>query len=241
MLDWHFPTASDGQLSTQLQAFDCFGDAQLPVHPAMLKLHRPSSCTLALFPRQPSRKFVPQHPLQAIKSCRHRSLSRSVGLSKGRPLGARSATEASVSGRGSAAPEPPSLAVFVSGGGSNFRAIHKAVLEGQIAARVAVSTTFASRQAAFHSTRLTNLLTGLQVVVSDVPQCGACEYAAEEGIPIIAYPASLSKAEASHDHNAETPEELTQLLTAVYRVQFVLLAGYLKVRSSNTTDKCHPL
>ena len=74
-----------------------------------------------------------------------------------------------------------------------------------------------------------------------MPQCAACEYAAEGGIPIIAYPASLSKAEASHDHNAETPEELAQLLTAVYRVQFVLLAGYLKVRSSHICDKCQQL
>ena len=143
MLGWHyFLAASDGQPSwpTQLHAFNALGDAQLSINPAMLNLHRPASCTFALFPRQPSRNFVPQHPLQAIRSFQHRSPSRSVGLSKGRPHSAGSATEPSASGRGSAASEPPSLAVFVSGGGSNFRSICKAVLEGQIAARVAVST-----------------------------------------------------------------------------------------------------
>ena len=37
----------------------------------------------------------------------------------------------------------PRLAIFVSGGGSNFRAIHAAVLAGQIAAEVAVSSPLA--------------------------------------------------------------------------------------------------
>lgn len=36
---------------------------------------------------------------------------------------------------------PPRLAVFVSGGGSNFRAIHAGILNGQISAEVAVSST----------------------------------------------------------------------------------------------------
>eukprot|EP00246_Nothoceros_aenigmaticus_P001236 TRINITY_DN1168_c0_g1_i5.p1 TRINITY_DN1168_c0_g1~~TRINITY_DN1168_c0_g1_i5.p1 ORF type:complete len:274 (-),score=36.14 TRINITY_DN1168_c0_g1_i5:32-853(-) len=55
------------------------------------------------------------------------------------------------------------LAVFVSGGGSNFQALHRATEERKIYGQV-------------------------DVVVSDKPDCKGCEYAREHGIPILAYP-----------------------------------------------------
>jgi phosphoribosylglycinamide formyltransferase len=65
----------------------------------------------------------------------------------------------------------------------------------------------------------------LQAVVSDVPSCGGVTYAQEHGIATLTFPASkkgmfpgLSK------------EELVQQLTEVHAVDFVLLAGFLKVR-----------
>lgn len=69
----------------------------------------------------------------------------------------------------------------------------------------------------------------LQVVVSDVPHCGACKYAAEHGIPIVRYPATHESAVQSKEHNAENPAALRDLLLHRHSVDFVILAGYLKV------------
>ena len=55
------------------------------------------------------------------------------------------------------------LAVFVSGGGSNFKAIHSATQDGRIHADVAV-------------------------VVASKPDCGGAAFAAERAIPTLAYP-----------------------------------------------------
>lgn len=55
------------------------------------------------------------------------------------------------------------LAVFVSGGGSNFRSIHEAICQGQIHGDIVV-------------------------LVTDKPSCGGAEYARVEGIPIILFP-----------------------------------------------------
>lgn len=77
------------------------------------------------------------------------------------------------------------LAVFVSGGGSNFRAIHAATQQGAMAGEVAV-------------------------VVSNAPACGGCEYARQHGIPTLTYPAPKdSPGEGLGD------EELVQQLTLV--------------------------
>ncbi len=56
------------------------------------------------------------------------------------------------------------LALFVSGGGSNFRAIHDSSLAGRIAGRVAL-------------------------VVTDKPECPGARYAREQGIEVFVYPA----------------------------------------------------
>ncbi len=56
------------------------------------------------------------------------------------------------------------LAIFISGGGSNFRAIQASILAGRIEAQVAL-------------------------VVTDKPQCPGARYAREQGIEVYVYPA----------------------------------------------------
>ncbi|BDA47735.1 Phosphoribosylglycinamide formyltransferase, chloroplastic [Coccomyxa sp. Obi] len=97
----------------------------------------------------------------------------------------------------------PRLGIFVSGGGSNFRAIYAAIVDGRINADVAV-------------------------VVSDVPGCGGWKFAAEHGIPTEAFPAS-SKSVADGNCIALTTEQLITALKDEYAVDYVLLAGYLKL------------
>lgn len=76
-------------------------------------------------------------------------------------------------------------AVFVSGGGSNFRAIHAAIQEGSIYGEVAV-------------------------VVSNAPTCAGVAYAQSHGIPTLTYPAPKSDPAAGL-----TAEQLVQQLTQV--------------------------
>lgn len=93
---------------------------------------------------------------------------------------------------------PAALAVFVSGGGSNFKSIHAAILDGRIHGAVAC-------------------------VVSDKPECGGCEYARAHGIPVLAYPRS-----AKFAPDGLNPEDMVSELKSL-GVEFVLLAGYLKL------------
>ncbi|XP_008799339.1 phosphoribosylglycinamide formyltransferase, chloroplastic [Phoenix dactylifera] len=62
------------------------------------------------------------------------------------------------------------LAVFVSGGGSNFRAIHEATVEGSVYGHVTV-------------------------LVTDKPSCGGAEHARDNEIPVILFPKSKSTPE----------------------------------------------
>lgn len=71
-------------------------------------------------------------------------------------------------------PQRRKLAVFVSGGGSNFRAIEQACASGQISGSVAV-------------------------VVTNAPDCGGAAFARERGIPVLTYPASKRWAGLSPD------------------------------------------
>lgn len=77
---------------------------------------------------------------------------------------------------------PAGLAVFVSGGGSNFKSIHAAILDGRINGKVSC-------------------------VVSDKPECGGCDYARTHGIPVLAYPKSKKFAPDGLD----PPEMVSQL------------------------------
>ncbi|KAL8542532.1 hypothetical protein ACS0TY_003411 [Phlomoides rotata] len=89
------------------------------------------------------------------------------------------------------------LAVFVSGGGSNFRSIYEATLGGSLLGDVAVLDT-------------------------NKHDCGGAEYAREKGIPVLVFP---KRRENQYVFSAE------DLVIAFrsYKVDFVLLAGYLKL------------
>ncbi|KAF0902100.1 hypothetical protein E2562_012874, partial [Oryza meyeriana var. granulata] len=98
---------------------------------------------------------------------------------------------------GSVGMERKRLAVFVSGGGSNFRAIHDAALGGKVNADVVA-------------------------LVTDKPGCGGAEHARGNGVPVVVFPKSKSApAGVSTDELLNTLREL--------RVDFILLAGYLKL------------
>lgn len=86
--------------------------------------------------------------------------------------------------------------MFVSGGGSNLRALHGAVRRDQVNADIVA-------------------------VLSDKPGCGGVEFARAEGISTYVFPAV----------NGEglSPEGLVELLREELGVDFVVLAGYLKL------------
>ncbi|KAG2446542.1 hypothetical protein HYH02_008529 [Chlamydomonas schloesseri] len=96
---------------------------------------------------------------------------------------------------------PARLAVFVSGGGSNFKAIHAAIQDGRINGTVAV-------------------------VVSDVPGCGGVTYAQQHGIPTLTYPV-VKKGDFAGQ--GLTASQLVDGLKNTYKCDYVILAGYLKL------------
>ncbi|KAI3525315.1 hypothetical protein L1887_04012 [Cichorium endivia] len=89
------------------------------------------------------------------------------------------------------------LAVFVSGGGSNFRAIHEAILGGDVHGRFVV-------------------------LVTNKHDCGGARYARENGIPVIIYPSTKNEPEGLSSN------DLVAALNT-YNIDFILLAGYLKL------------
>ncbi|PNW76023.1 hypothetical protein CHLRE_12g550700v5 [Chlamydomonas reinhardtii] len=96
---------------------------------------------------------------------------------------------------------PARLAVFVSGGGSNFKAIHAAIQDGRINGTVAV-------------------------VVSDVPGCGGVTYAQQHGIPTLTYPVVKK---GDFVGQGLTAAQLVDGLKNAYKCDYVILAGYLKL------------
>ncbi|KFK44914.1 hypothetical protein AALP_AA1G319200 [Arabis alpina] len=90
------------------------------------------------------------------------------------------------------------LAVFVSGGGSNFKKIHEGCIGGLVKGDVVL-------------------------LVTNKKDCGGAEYARSHGIPVLVYP--KAKRESSDGLSAT---ELVDVLRE-YGVDFVLLAGYLKL------------
>ncbi|BFG27388.1 hypothetical protein CerSpe_136620 [Prunus speciosa] len=89
------------------------------------------------------------------------------------------------------------LAVFVSGGGSNFRSIHEACLRGSIHGDIVV-------------------------VVTSKQGCGGADYARDKGLPVILFPKTKLEADGI------SPADLVATLRS-FEVDFVLLAGYLKL------------
>jgi phosphoribosylglycinamide formyltransferase len=97
-----------------------------------------------------------------------------------------------------------SIAVFVSGGGSNFRAIHQDILDDRINGHISV-------------------------VVTNAPSCAAAGYAREHGIPVVVYPPSKRPANAEAGVRVcSTPLDLVETLESNH-VDLVVLAGYMKL------------
>jgi len=99
------------------------------------------------------------------------------------------------------APErpPAKLAVFVSGGGSNMKALHAAILDGRLNAEITA-------------------------VVSDKPSCGGVQYAQAHGIKALTYPIPKSG-----EYPGLTASEIVDELKTGLGIDFVILAGYLKL------------
>ncbi|CAI9101392.1 OLC1v1038705C1 [Oldenlandia corymbosa var. corymbosa] len=89
-----------------------------------------------------------------------------------------------------------SLAVFVSGGGSNFKSLHEAAVNGFV-----------------HG--------DINVLVTNKPDCGGAAYARDNDIPVILFP-------KSKDGSGLSPIDLVNELRS-YNVDFILLAGFLKL------------
>ncbi|KAK4477748.1 hypothetical protein RD792_017009 [Penstemon davidsonii] len=89
------------------------------------------------------------------------------------------------------------LAIFVSGGGSNFRSIYEATLNGLVHGDIVV-------------------------LVTNKHDCGAAEYARDKGIAVIVFP---KRKEAQEIFSAE---DLVTTLRS-HKIDFILLAGYLKL------------
>ncbi|XP_076939020.1 phosphoribosylglycinamide formyltransferase, chloroplastic-like [Bidens hawaiensis] len=89
------------------------------------------------------------------------------------------------------------LAVFVSGGGSNFRAVHEATVRGDVHGQFVV-------------------------LITNKHDCGGANYARENGIPVIIYPSTKAEPEGLSSN------DLVAALSK-YKVDFILLAGYLKL------------
>ncbi|KIY93908.1 phosphoribosylglycinamideformyltransferase [Monoraphidium neglectum] len=62
-------------------------------------------------------------------------------------------------------------------------------------------------------------------VVSDVPTCGGVQYAQSHGIPTLTYPIPKKGG-----FPGLTTEQLVEALTQQLGAEYVLLAGFLKVR-----------
>ncbi|KAF8104170.1 hypothetical protein N665_0177s0026 [Sinapis alba] len=90
------------------------------------------------------------------------------------------------------------LAVFVSGGGSNFKKIHEGCIGGSVKGDIVL-------------------------LVTNKKDCGGAEYARSNGIPVLVFP--KPQRESS---DGISPAELVDVLRE-YGVDFVLLAGYLKL------------
>lgn len=107
-------------------------------------------------------------PWQGVLSARHPS--NAVRCEPSQRPEARPRLRAAQPAGADAAVGRKRLAVFVSGGGSNFRAIHEAALGGAVHGDVVA-------------------------LVTDKPGCGGAEYATNNGIPVLVFPKSKSAPE----------------------------------------------
>lgn len=92
---------------------------------------------------------------------------------------------------------PERLAIFVSGGGSNFKAIHEKVMDGTIKADIALC-------------------------ISSKQDCPAWHYARSFDIPTVQWPKDGCDRQTS-------AKEVLHILEHTYKIDFVILAGFVKL------------
>ncbi|KQJ82658.1 phosphoribosylglycinamide formyltransferase, chloroplastic [Brachypodium distachyon] len=134
--------------------------------PAGPNLRRPLNPVLATRPTtSPGLRSATKNPANALRCKRLRPPEPRVY--------ANAATKDGYSGGGDAGAggvRRKRLAVFVSGGGSNYRAIHEATLSGVVRGDVVA-------------------------LVTDKPGCGGAEHARSNGVPVVVFPKSKSATE----------------------------------------------
>ncbi|KAG6512528.1 hypothetical protein ZIOFF_030649 [Zingiber officinale] len=129
------------------------------------------------------------------------------------------------------------LAVFVSGGGSNFRSIHEAIKGKLVHGDISVLVTDKPGLQSFHVPTVASMmkkssseiveyissqLLGEIIAVGIKVGCGGAEYARDNQIPVVVYPHLKSSSDGVS----------TSDLIAILRkceVDFILLAGFLKL------------
>ena len=109
----------------------------------------------------------------------------------------------------------------MSGGGSNFKALHAATLDGRINGRITVREKLSGSVPV--TLAYVVCLPRAQVVVSDKGDCGGVAYARSHGMQILRFPAP--KEDPSEGLSSS---ELVHALQSA-GIQLVLLAGYLKL------------
>ncbi|CAH2034691.1 unnamed protein product [Thlaspi arvense] len=156
-----------------------------------------------IFPANPPREtsISPFSPSRDVLSFSFQSpVDRFVAMRTG-PL-VRAASFAPTAAEVDASRDEPwsrkKLAVFVSGGGSNFKKIHEGCSSGLVKGDVVL-------------------------LVTNKKDCGGAEFARSNGIPVLVFP--KQQRESS---DGLSPKELVDVLNR-YSVDFVLLAGYLKL------------
>tara|TARA_B100000519_G_scaffold195892_1_gene201472 strand:- start:109 stop:846 length:738 start_codon:yes stop_codon:yes gene_type:complete len=92
------------------------------------------------------------------------------------------------------------IAVFISGGGSNMKAIHAACESGQINGRISV-------------------------VITSSSTAGGVEWAMGRDVPVLLYPGAKDVPESERI----SPAELDEYLKNDYKIDVVVLAGYLRL------------
>ena len=92
------------------------------------------------------------------------------------------------------------IAVFISGGGSNMRAVHAACETGEIHGQISL-------------------------VVTSSYNAGGVEWAMDRDVPVLLYPGGKDLEESERI----SPSELNEFLKNEYKIDVVLLAGYLRL------------
>ena len=72
--------------------------------------------------------------------------------------------------------------------------------------------------------------------MSDVPACGGCRYAESLGIPTLTYPIPKKGNYAGQGLSAD--ELVATLTVGEFKVNYVILAGYLKVSGYPPVHRC---